>query len=81
MLAWASAFLCLFMQLMITCCSRVCSVPFVALESCRVFWNLIAVMLHPWCHGCSPVLFLPSGWGHFPMMDAGGSVGDLSYLY
>ena len=71
MLARASAFSCLFMQLMISCCSRVHSVPFDTLEICRVFWNLTVFMSHTWCHGHSPVLVLPSGWGHFPMMKAG----------
>ena len=58
---------------MITCCSRVQNAPFVALEICKAFWNLTALMSHTWCYSCSPVLVLPSGWGHFPVMDAGGS--------
>ena len=61
------------MQLIITCCSRVHSVPFVTLAICRVFWNSTMLTLHSWCHACSPVLVLPSRWGHFPVMDAGGS--------
>ena len=72
-LARASAFLCLFMQLIITCCSRVRSAPFVTLAICKVFLNLTVFMSHTWCHGHCPVLVLPRGQGHFPMMDAGGS--------
>ena len=58
---------------MIACCSRVHSVPFVALAICRVFWNLTAFTSHTWCHSHSLVLILPSGWAHFPVMYAGGS--------
>ena len=73
MLTQASVFSCLFMQLMITCCSRVRSAPFVTLAICRAFWNSTAFTSHTWCHSHSPVLVLPSGRGHFPMMEAGGS--------
>ena len=55
------------------CYSRVCSVPFVTLAICRAFLNSNAFMSHTWWHGCNPVLVLQSGWGHFPMMEAGGS--------
>ena len=72
-LAQASAFSCVFMQLMIACCSRVRSAPFVALAICKVFLNSTALMFHAWCHGRCPVLVLPREQGHFPMMDAGGS--------
>ena len=58
---------------MITCCLRVHSVPFVALAICKMFWNLTVLMLHTWCYSRSPILVLPSRWGHFPVMDAGGS--------
>ena len=58
---------------MITCCSRVHSVPFVTLAICRVFWDSTTFMSHTWCHSHSPILVLPSGQGHFPMMEAGGS--------
>ena len=47
--------------------------PFIALAICKAFWNLTALTLHAWCHGHCPVLVLPRGQGHFPMMDAGGS--------
>ena len=30
-------------------------------------------MSQAWCHRHCPVLVLPRGWGHFPVMDAGGS--------
>ena len=72
-LARARAFSCLFMQLMITCCLRVHSVPFIALAICKAFWNSTVFTLHAWCHRRCPALVLPRGWGHFLMMDAGGS--------
>ena len=72
-LACTSAFSCLFMQFIITCCSRVRSAPFVALAICRAFRNSTALMSHAWCHGCCPVLVFPRGQGHFPVIDAGGS--------
>ena len=58
---------------MITCCSRVRSVPFVTLAICKAFWNSTALMSHAWCHRRCPVLVFPRGRGHFPMIDAGGS--------
>ena len=58
---------------MIACCSRVGSVPFIALAICKVFWNSTVFTSHALCHGCCPALVLPRGWGHFPVMDAGGS--------
>ena len=72
-LAWTSAFSCLFMRFMIACCSRVHSASFVALAICKAFWNLTALMSHAWCHGHCPVLVFPRGRGHFPVIDAGGS--------
>ena len=72
-MAQASAFLCLFMQLMITCCSRVHSTPFITLAICKAFWNSTVLTSHVWSHGCCPALVLPRGWGHFPVMNAGGS--------
>ena len=47
--------------------------PFIALAICKAVWNLTVLTLHTLCHGHSPALVLPSGWGHFPVMDAGGS--------
>ena len=72
-LARASAFLCLFMRLIIACCLRVHSVPLITLAFYKAFWNSTAFTSHTWCHGCCPDLVLPRGQGHFPMMDAGGS--------
>ena len=72
-MARASAFLCLFMQLVIACCLRVCSVPFVALAICKAFLNSTAFTSHTWCHGRCPALVLLRGRGHFLVMDAGGS--------
>ena len=52
---------------------RVCSAPFVALAICKAFRNSTALMLHAWCHRRCPVLVLPRGQGHFPVIDPGGS--------
>ena len=72
-MAWTSAFSCLFMRLMIACCSRVRSAPFVALAICKAFQNSTVLMSHAWCHGRCPILVFPRGWSHFPVIDAGGS--------
>ena len=46
----ASAFSCLFMHLVITCCSRVHSAPFVALAIYKAFWNCVFYEMYLKCY-------------------------------
>ena len=60
-----------------------------AIDDCMLLKGVFCALCHPcnlqgilifdhcnvalWCHGHNPALVSPNGWGHFPVMDAGGS--------